>query len=334
MESHSIFRIRIAIGILIFIVILGVTGYMILEGISFMDALYMTVITISTVGFSEVRQLSDAGRVFTIILIVTSFGTYAYAISLVTTYFVEGQLSSIIKGNKIKTLKKMSKHVIICGFGRNGQQAAKELEAYHERFVVIDMNPENLSRSNSKNYRFIEGNATEDEILLKADIKKARSLITTLPNDADNLYVIITARALNPDLILISRASDENTEKKLRMAGVDNVVMPEKVGGAHMAKLVARPDVLEFLDKLSVLGDAPTNLEEITCDNLPKNMINKSISDTQIRKLTGANIVGFKTPQGEYIVNPLPDTIIREGSKLFVLGTPDQIERMNIEFRE
>jgi len=332
-ESQSIFRIRVALGILLFIVFIGVAGYMLLEQLDFVNALYMTIITISTVGFGEVRVLSEAGRIFTIFLIVSSFGTYAYAISLITTYFVEGQLSSIIRGSRINRIKNMNNHVIICGFGRNGSQAAKELEAHGEEYVIIERNPLIPESQKAKNHRFIDGDATADEVLIKADIKTARALITTLPNDADNLFVVITARSLNPGLIIISRAADENSEKKLRMAGVDNVVLPEKVGGAHMAKLVARPDIIEFLDKLSIRGDAPTNLEEISCANLPKEMINKSIFETQIRKLTGANIVGFKTHTGEYIINPLPDTIITEGSKLFVLGTPEQIVNMKRELK-
>lgn len=326
-------KIITAILILIVIIIIGISGYMIIEEDDFLNALYMTVITISTVGFGEIHKLSTAGRVFTIFLIITSFGTYAYAISVITTHFVEGKLSSILKGQRHKIRKKMENHIIICGYGRNGQQAANELSAHDESFVVIDNNSELISENLDKSFRLIQGNATQDEILIKADIEKAKSLITTLPNDADNLYVVITARALNPNLTIISRASDGGTEKKLRMAGVDNVVMPEKVGGAHMAKLIARPDIIEFLDRLSIMGEAPTNLEEIICNQLPEEYLNKTIYDIQIRKLTGANIVGFKTPTGEYILNPLPDTKLMPNSKLFVLGTPDQINSMKEIFR-
>lgn len=310
-------------------------GYMIIEGYSFLDALYMTIITISTVGYGEISSLSMGGRIFTIFLIVTSFGTYAYAISIITTYFVEGNIGRLIKGNRFKkTPKKMKNHIIICGYGRNGQQAAKELEIYNEQFVVVDRNNDQFIDRLEPEFRFIEGDATQDEMLIQADIKNAKSIITTLPNDADNLYVVITARALNPKMKIISRASNESSEKKLRMAGADSVVLPEKVGGAHMAKLIARPDLLEFLDHLSVRGDAPTNLEEIVCDKLPKQLINKSINEIQIRKETGANIVGFKTSDGNFIINPKPDTKMQPNSKLFVLGTPEELSKMREFLKE
>ncbi len=328
MASTSLQRIRGAIIILVTIFIIGVIGYVYIEDIPLLDALYMTVITISTVGFGEVDELSDGGRLFTILLIITSFGFYAYAISMITTYFVELKVSKILKRPRFKTERKMKNHIVICGFGRNGQQAAKELTAHNQPFVVIDNNHDLVEGNLEKPFRFIEGDSTQDDILLKADIENAKSLITTLPNDANNLYVVITARALNHNLTIISRASDESSQKKLRMAGVDNVVMPEKVGGAHMAQLIARPDVIEFLEHLSVRGDDPTNLEEILCNNLPEDFINKPITKFKIREHTGANIVGFKTPSGDIIVNPLPDTRIVPGSKLFVLGTPEQIKNM------
>ncbi len=287
---------------------------MVIEGDMFINALYMTVITISTVGFGEIHNLSTAGKIFTMVLILSSFGTYAYAISLITTHFVEGQLSGFfVGGGRTKSkLRKMDNHIIICGFGRNGQQAAHEL----------------ILHNLGKDFRFVEGDATNDDVLGQANIKGSKALITTLPNDADNLFVALTARSLNPDLIIISRASTVSSEKKLKIAGVNNVVMPERVGGAHMATLIAKPDVMEFLDKLSVHGEAPTNLEEIICSDLPENVLDQTINDIGIRRRTGANIIGFKTPDGEFILNPSPELKVTKGSKLFVLGTSDQISSM------
>ena len=309
---------------------MGVGGYMVIEGDMFINALYMTVITISTVGFGEIHNLTTAGKVFTMILILSSFGTYAYAISLITTHFVEGQLSGFfVGGGRTKSkLRKMDNHIIICGFGRNGQQAAHELIAHNQTFVIVENNHDLILHNLGKDFHFVEGDATNDDVLGKANIKSAKALITTLPNDADNLFVALTARSLNPDLIIISRASTESSEKKLKIAGVNNVVMPERVGGAHMATLIAKPDVMEFLDKLSVHGEAPTNLEEIICSDLPENVLDQTINDIGIRRRTGANIIGFKTPDGEFILNPSPELKVIKGSKLFVLGTPDQISSM------
>ena len=307
---------------------------MIIEKDSFINALYMTVITVSTVGFGEIHQLSQGGKIFTIFLIISSFTTYAYALTTISTHFFEGQLRFIIRGYRTNTLKKMQNHVIICGYGRNGQQVAKELRVFGHQFVIIDQNKTVVGEKLLKTDGFIEGDATQDEILKNAKIASARAVITTLPIDADNLYVVLAARALNPNLVIISRASSESSEQKLRMAGVDNVVMPERVGGAHMASLVARPDILEFMDHVSVHGEDPTTLEEIVCDGLPENQKSKSIYEIGIRRITGANIIGYKTPDGRYILNPTPDTKVIPGSKLFVLGTPDQIRKMREILRE
>lgn len=329
MESlSSRTKILIGMGLLFSIIILGVSGYMLIEGDNFLNALYMTVITISTVGFGEIHRLSQGGKIFTMILIIFSFTTYAYALTTLSTHFFEGQLKIFLRGYGTKSLSKMKDHVIICGYGRNGQQVANELKAHNHQFVVIDqihdVNFENFEKSNG----FIEGDATQDEVLIKANIKTAKALITTLPIDPDNLYVVLTARALNPDLEIISRASSESSEKKLRMAGVDSVVMPERVGGAHMANLVTNPDVIEFMDHVSVHGDDPTTLEEFECPAIDGDSHSKTIGEYAIRRKTGANIIGFKASDGSYILNPRPDTKVMPGAKLFVLGTPDQIRDM------
>jgi len=320
---------KVLIGIIsiISIIVLGVSGFMTIENDSFLNAFYMTIITISTVGFGEIHKLSDAGKIFTMFLIIMSFTTYAYALTTISTYFFEGQLNFFMKGYRTKTFKNMQNHVVICGYGRNGQQAAKELLAHNHKFIVIDENRELIVQNLEKYGNFIEGNATQDETLIKAKIRNARALITTLPVDADNLYVVLTARALNPGLEIISRATDENSEKKLRMAGVDSVVTPERLGGAHMANLVTTPDIIEFMDHVSVHGEDPTTLEEIVCPDLAENTKSKTIFEIG-RKKSGANIIGFKAPDGRYILNPPPETKVNPGSKLFVLGTPEQIKIM------
>ena len=316
--------------ILSVIIVVGVSGYMLIEGDNFLNAIYMTIITISTVGFGEIHTLSVAGKLFTIFLILSSFGTYAYAISILTSYFIEGKLGYLfIKGQRNKSLSRsMENHVIVCGYGRNGQQVVEELQAHNQPFVIIEQNHDLINENLSKPFRFIEGDGTQDETLMKADIDKAKAIITTMPLDADNLYVVITARALNPDLKIISRASSESSEKKLRMAGVDSVVLPERVGGSHMATLVAKPDVIEFLEYLSISGSSPTNLEEIVCSDLPEKIINQSIGNLNLRKISGANIIGFKNAQGEFMINPTPDTKLLPGTKMFVLGTKEQIKEM------
>lgn len=310
--------------------VVGTVGYMVLEGFHLLDALYMTVISMSTVGYGEVHQLSPTGKIFTIVLILASLGVVGYFLTQMTQNVFRTQVGFFFGRNQrnLKT-QKMKNHVIVCGYGRNGKQVAAELLAHGEQVIVVEQKHEIVTGNLEENIQFIEGDATEDEILQNAGVNNAKALITALPIDADNLYVVLSARALNPDLNIISRAADESAEKKLRMAGVNSVVTPERIGGIHMATLVAQPDVVEFLEKLNVQGDSPVQLMEILCARLPENLINKPIREIDFRKLTGINILGYKTASGEFIVNPSPDTRLYPDAKLFVLGTRGQINDLS-----
>jgi len=309
---------------------MGTIGFKIIEEYNFLDSLYMTIITIATVGFKEIHPLTDGGKIFTILLILTSMGTFVYSISLITTSIVDGEFRRYFKDFRANSeIKKMENHVIVCGYGRNGKMAASELITHNKSFVVIEQTHSviNESENNSKIF-FIEGDATEDDVLIKAGVKTAKALITSLPLDADNLFVVLSAKALNPKLKIISRASSESSEKKLKMAGADNIVLPEHVGGAHMAALVMKPDVVELLRHISVYETTTVNLEEIFCCDMHENFRNKTLAELDIRNKTGANIIGFKTSKGEFIINPLPETKMIPDAKLFVLGTPEQIHNM------
>lgn len=320
-------KIYYALSLLMMIILVGVVGFKILEGYSIGEAFYMTIITISTVGFNEVRPLSPTGRIFTAFLIIFSFGTFAYAVTSITYYVLGGEFKRYFKDLRVnKRVDKITNHTIICGYGRNGKQAVSELFAHHKPYVLIEQDQVILDElRETQAIPFIEGDATSEKTLERAGIDRARALITTLPKDADNMFVVLTAREMNPNLLIISRASEENSDKKLRRAGADNVIMPDKIGGAHMASLVIKPDVIEFIDYVMGQGADSNNLEEITFENLPEEFKNKSIRELGIRNKSGANIVGFRTPEGEYIINPSPDTIIMPKAKIFVLGTDDQI---------
>jgi voltage-gated potassium channel len=274
--------------------------------------------------------LSPGGKIFTIFLIITGFGTFAYTISALSSYILSGEFREYYKSiKKVNAISKLSGHVIICGYGRNGRQAAHILKKHDRRFVVIENNKEIVSAINHRySDLVIDGDSTQDEILEQAGIERASAIITTLPTDADNLFIVLTARALNPKLTIISRASDDNSDKKLKTAGANNVIMPDKIGGAHMASLVLKPDVIEFIDHITGQGGPDINLEEITFNNLPEQLRNKTIRDLEIRNKSGANIVGFKKGNGEYIINPDPDTVFIPDAKLFVLGTPEQIMKL------
>lgn len=316
--------------LLLLIVFIGVLGYIVIEGYNLLDAFYMTIITVATVGFREVHPLSNEGKLFTAFLIITSFGTFAYAVSSITKYVVDGEFNIYFKNYKVlSAIEKLENHVIICGFGRNGKQAANVLKKHNTRFVVIEQKKEIISSITHKYSNLVlEGDGTQDETLLKAGIMRAKAIITTLPVDADNVFLVLSARALNSKLTIISRASDDNSDKKLKIAGANNIIMPDKLGGAHMASLVLKPDVMEFIDYITGQGGENIRLEEITFDNLSEEYRNKTIRDLEIRNKSGANIIGFKTSQGEYIINPSADTKIIHDAKIFVLGTSDQIIKL------
>ncbi len=305
--------------------IIGIVGFMIIENYSLLDAFFMTVITVATVGYREVKELGDAGKIFTSLLIILSISTFAYAISVITRYVIEGEFQLYFKHYKVnKEIQKLKNHVIVCGYGRNGKQACEQLRSGNEQFVAIESNPEIIESMRLEgDLLFIEGDATVDEVLADAGLERAKALITALPNDAANVFVVLTARDKNPSLKIISRASDDASEHKLKRAGANNVIMPDKIGGTHMAALVTKPDVLEFIDHIT--GRINIRLEEIRFSSLPESMKNKSIRELEIRNKTGANIIGFKTSDGEYVINPPPDTIMLQDAKLFVLGTQEQV---------
>jgi voltage-gated potassium channel len=278
-------KIYSAILFIVIVVAVGILGFMYIEGYTISEAVYMTVITLSTVGFQEVRELSPLGRLFTTFLIITSFGTFAYAVSELTTYIVSGEFNQYFKDYKVKKdVKQIENHVVVCGYGRNGSQAVKKLFAHEQEFVVIDSKPERIEKiRDSKNILFVDGDATLDETLEKAGISRAKALITCLSSDADNLYVVLSARQKNKDLTIISRASFDESYNKLKIAGANNVIMPDKIGGAHMASLVTTPDVVEFLDNIALEGDAEINLDEISFEELPVDLHNKTIRDINAR---------------------------------------------------
>jgi voltage-gated potassium channel len=298
---------------------------------TFLEATYMTVITIATVGYREIYEPSAGVMVFISLLIVTSFGTFAYAVSAISAYIIDGEFREYFKEYKVKSVvSKLKNHVIICGYGRNGSQAVTVMEKHNQPFVVVEHDLAVIEdiKKHSQEALVVIGDATHDEILLEAGIENAKSLITTLPSDSNNLFVVLSARSINSNLKIISRASEDNSDKKLRIAGANNVIMPDKIGGAHMASLVMKPDIIEFMDYISAQGQIDVNLEEISFDELPSKFKNKTITEIGIRMLTGANIIGLKGSDGDFVVNPLPDTVITSKTKMFVLGTPNQIKKL------
>lgn len=288
----------------------------------------MTVITITTVGYGVLKPLSPQEKIFVSLLIISSIFIVGYAISVITEYILSNNLGKREKKVQ-KKLESMSDHIIVCGFGRNGKQAVHKLLAYKRAFVIIEKDEEVVNRFSDDDMLFILGNAIEDEILLKAGIQKASTLICATPSDADNLFVVLSARQMNKNLKIISRASEETSYKKMKLAGADNVIMPDKIGGDHMASLVVVPDLVEFLDNLTVSGQEDSiNVEQIPFEKMCPNGKEQAIQDLDVRKKTGCSIIGYRSPTGEYIVNPEPSLILQKNSKLILIGRPNQIESL------
>jgi len=327
-----LFRSKIYTAVLLLATVLsiGIIGFKIISGYTWIDAIYMTVITITTVGFGEVRPLDDFSKIFTIFLILTSIVIVGYAITVITEYILSKNNVEDLKHKKMqKQIDSFKDHIIICGYGRNGKQAAIKLAAYKKPFVVIEKNKEVEARLQVDNVPYIIGNANEDEILVQAGVDRASCFISALPSDADNLFVVLSTRQMNQNINIISRASQESSYDKLKFAGANNVILPDKIGGDHMASLVVVPGLMEFLDNLAIVGKSNINIEEVEVEKFYNIKETKTLKDLDLRKKTGCTVIGFKDPNGEYIVNPEADIKLIPNSKVIVLGRPEQIQKLN-----
>lgn len=306
---------------LVLTIFFGTGGYMVVENFSFLEALYMTVITISTVGFTEVRPLGESGRIFTIALILVNLGLFTYFVTLLTRFFSDGEFTKLYKQIKMEnSIQHLKQHVIICGFGRNGKESAQILFNNKIPFVALEEKNELESDLDFEVNYFMKGDATKDEVLLEAGIKNARALITTLPLDADNLFVVLTAKQLNPGIKVISRASQDSSVKKLKIAGADNVIMPDKIGGAHMATLVMLPDVVEMLSIMGTQSNKAFRVAEI------RSNISILLGELDLWNKTSCTILGIKNSGNHYTINPDASYQLNPGESLIVMGSDDQIE--------
>lgn len=322
--------LRIPILALFFVTVIGVCGYMLIDDFNFSDALYMTVITEATVGFGEINPLSPEGRYFTIFLIFLSFIVFAFAVTSITSYILSGNYKkSISQQKQFKLMKNITGHTIICGFGRGGSQALEELQKENIECIIIERNESLIPDEND---HFICGDATTDEILTKAGIEKAANLIIALPSDSDNLMIVVSAHALNPKLSIVVKVSHKTNEKKMLNAGANHIISPDTVGGTAMARMVSKPDLMEFIDCLTNL-----DVKEITIDEVIYNHPSgksKKIKEFENSLLAGCRIVGYKNKNGGFIINPADDTEIEPETKLFILGKSEQILKLHQNFNQ
>ncbi|TAD82693.1 MAG: potassium channel protein [Bacteroidetes bacterium] len=301
--------------------VVGTVGYIYIDDYPPLDALYMTVITLGTVGFGEIHPLSDAGRIFTIFLIVSSLGLVAYYITLVTRLLLDGEWRKQYRMYlQAKKQNDMKNHVIVCGYGRNGRRACEVLKQNNIPFIIIEQRTSHVNEVDREKELIIAGDATKDEVLMEAGVQRAKALITALPNDSDNLFVVLTARQMNPQMTIISRASDNHTINKLKIAGASNVIMPDKLGGAHMASLVIIPDVHEFFSMLTTQFNDDFKVEEISVQTAA------NLGELNLWKKSGCTVLGVKQADNHYVKNPGPDYLLMKGESLIVMGNKQQLE--------
>ncbi|MEP2937031.1 MAG: potassium channel protein [Gilvibacter sp.] len=323
-------KVGLALVLLFCVFLAGVFGFKFYADYDWVDSVYMTIITITTVGYGEVNPLTEGEKIFTSVLILSSIFIVAYAIKVTTEFILsESNLGNQREKRVKKQIQALQNHIIVCGYGRNGQQAVQKLADYNRPFVVIEINEEIVDKYGRDGVLMVQGNADEDATLIAAGLEKASTLICALPSDADNLFIVLSARQINPSLQIISRATEESSYNKLKLAGADNVIMPDRIGGDHMASLVVVPDLVEFLDNLTVSGEKDSiNVEQVPFEKISTNGQEILIRDLDLRKKTGCSIIGYKTPEGEYIVNPEPSMTLQRDSKLILIGRPNQIENL------
>jgi voltage-gated potassium channel len=314
---------------LIGIVALGTCGYYIVEHMPLFEAFYMTIITISTVGYAEIIPLSPAGRSLTIIIIILGITVGAYTIGMLVRAFIEGEMAKIFGRRKVqKQISELEDHFIVCGFGRIGRIISNELAADHIDFVVIEQDPAIVEKIEFKNYLFLEMDATSEEALLEAGIMKAKGIATALRSDANNVFITLTAKGLQPDIYILARASHENNEDKLSRAGASRVVSPHIIGGRRMAQVLKRPTVVDFID-IATMGSSLGLMMEEAMIGGNSDLINKNLIDSNLRRDFGVIIVAIKKKAGNMIFNPMPSETLESGDVMVVIGKKEDLKRMS-----
>lgn len=328
MQSNAIRQFRFGVGLILFIIAFGTFGYEIIEeDMNFLDSLYMSVITISTTGFKEVTPLSPEGRVFTVFLIISGVLAIAYTGGKAAQLFIEKQFFR--RKRMFRRLETLGNHYIVCGYGRMGVQVCESLNETHHPFVIIESDPLKIEKISEKNYLFVEGDATNDEILLAAGLKRAKGLVAVVRTDAENVFTTLSAKELNPKLFVVARAIDEGTESKLRKAGADRVVKPYELGGNRMVQLLIRPGVIDFIDGVARNEDLSISLEELPLGE-KSSLIGKSLVDAMKREEINIIIVAISRKNGKFIYNPKSLTVFEKGDKLIAIGERDDLEKLTI----
>jgi len=308
------------------IFVLGVFGYMRVEGWSFFDSLYQVVITLSTVGFQEVYPLSRNGRILTMLLIVSGVGSFAYLVGSFTQVLVEGRLQQFLGRRRMqKIIDQLRDHVIICGYGRIGSIVAQEILAEDVPAVVVESSPEVIRLLEEQGIPYVEGDATADEVLLAAGLLRAKTLVAALTQEAANVYVTLTARQLNPDIRIVARADAQGHTQRLQRAGADQVLVPHLYGGVRMAQSVLRPTVTSFLELASRGGEIDLQMEELQVTEASE-IVGKNLIESRIRQRFNLIVIAVKKPSGEMVFNPQPQSVLEAGDTMILVGKQDGLD--------
>lgn len=323
-------RLAVAVVLIVFLIASGTFGYSSIEGWNFSDSLYMTFITLTTVGFSEVHPLDQSGRVFTVVFLVVGFGAAGFALSTLFGFIFEGPMVEAVKERRMDARKRrMRNHYLICGAGDVGRIVAEEFGRRRVPFVVVDREPSRSELSRDPSVLFVSGDANEEAVLSEARIENAVGLVAALPDDLSNVFVVLTARQMNPRLQIVAKATDENTAGKLYKAGANRVITPDQIAGRRLASSVLRPQVVNFLDIIIDRGDMSLRLEEYLVEESSP-LVGKTLREANIGQATGAIILAIVDQHGRTRLNPsgranLSGTPLQSGDILIAMGNDDQL---------
>ena len=322
-RRHLLFSACIGLAILV----LGTVGYTLLEGWSWLESFYMTVITVATIGYGEIKPLSTAGRVFTIVIIVFGVGNMAYLVGQFSQSMVEGSLQRVFGRHIVEQIEKLKNHYILCGYGRIGRIIAMEITARKMPVVALENDPLVLEQCDKDGMLFVRGDASDEDNLLAAGIKRARGVISVVSSDAENVYIVLTARGLNPDLYIVSRASEEKSIKKLVGAGADQVISPYLIGARKMAQAILQPAVADFIETTVHGGSEALAMEEVLVT--PKSKLKDiTLLESNIRRDLDLIVIAIKTADGEMLFNPSAQARIQEGDTLVAVGRRENMDRL------
>lgn len=331
---YSIRHITISIGLLILFLIVGSSGYMIIEGWSFMDALYMTIITMSTVGYKEVHEISQPGRIFTMALVVLGVAYFLYVAGVLVQAMVEGRVRIILGRRTLnKKIDRLKNHYIVCGYGRIGRVLCRNLQEYSDiDLVAIEADPDAIPEMEQDGVLYISGDAADEEHLLKAGIKRARGLVAALDTDTNNVFLVLTARQLNPHIMIMARASNKGAKTKLMAAGANRVESPYDIGAVSMAQRLLRPSVSSFLDLVFAYNRKDIQMDEIPVDPASR-LAGVMLKDSGIRQQYNLIIIAIKKPNGTMLFNPSYETVIHGGDTVIAMGKSENLKELEAVLR-